>query len=66
MFKAKIVNGTPIETDKTKPLWFKVNELPYESMWKMIGYGFYCFLKGKSFMESFGLTRIILNYWTIK
>lgn len=34
VFKAKIVNGTPIETDEAKPLWFKVNELPYESMWE--------------------------------
>jgi len=33
VFTARGFDGTPTETDEATPLWFDLNELPYDRMW---------------------------------
>ena len=42
-------NGEPIETEEMKPQWFKLEEIPFESMWADDPYWFPLFLKKRKF-----------------
>lgn len=41
--------GDPVETEEMKPQWFKLDEIPFESMWADDPYWFPLFLKNKKF-----------------
>jgi 8-oxo-dGTP diphosphatase len=34
VFRASGLSGTPTETDEAAPLWYPVNNLPYDEMWE--------------------------------
>jgi len=34
VYTASNYTGTPEETDEAKPLWFPIDEIPYEEMWE--------------------------------
>ncbi len=34
VFVASRFDGTPIETDEAEPLWFEIQELPFDEMWE--------------------------------
>jgi 8-oxo-dGTP diphosphatase len=33
VYLARDFEGTPTETDEAKPLWYKLDEIPYDQMW---------------------------------
>jgi len=46
-------NGEPAESEEMKPMWFKTNDLPYESMWSDDKLWLYKILGGKKIEASF-------------
>lgn len=34
VFKAENFNGEPRESEEAAPIWFKIDEIPYEKMWE--------------------------------
>lgn len=34
VYRTREFSGTPVETREARPLWVKVNEIPYEQMWE--------------------------------
>lgn len=49
IYKASDYEGTPTETDEAIPLWFPVNELPYNEMWADDRIWLPLLLKGQEF-----------------
>ena len=47
VFIGKTWNGAPTESIEMKPAWFKVDEIPYESMWQDASYWLPLILQGK-------------------
>ena len=34
VYRTHIITGVPIETDEAVPLWFDLNEIPFDEMWE--------------------------------
>lgn len=49
MFEVLKYEGEPVETEEMKPQWFKVDEIPFHSMWADDPHWFPLFLKKKKF-----------------
>ena len=49
VYSATGYQGTPGETDEAIPLWFQVNQIPYEEMWEDDQYWLPLLLAGKRF-----------------
>ncbi|MCX6766093.1 MAG: 8-oxo-dGTP diphosphatase [Candidatus Moranbacteria bacterium] len=46
-------SGALVETEEMKPAWFKINEIPYDSMWPDDKFWLPLFLEGKKFCGKF-------------
>jgi 8-oxo-dGTP diphosphatase len=46
-------NGTPVESDEMVPSWYKIEEIPLESMWADAAYWLPLILKGKKVKATF-------------
>jgi 8-oxo-dGTP diphosphatase/2-hydroxy-dATP diphosphatase len=49
MFEVLKYEGEPVETEEMKPQWFKIDEIPFQSMWADDPHWFPLFLKRKRF-----------------
>ena len=48
VFVANDYDGTPTETDEAVPIWFDLDEIPFEEMWEDDQYWLHQILTGKS------------------
>lgn len=64
VFIAKDWDGEPLETEEMAPKWFKINELPFESMWVDDIYWLPLVLNGKKIKAEFlfGENDTLLDY----
>ena len=46
-------DGTPLETEEMRPVWFHINQIPYHQMWKDDKYWMPLVLQGKKFKGTF-------------
>ena len=53
IFRALDFYGDPIESDEMRPQWFRIDEIPFASMWPDDMYWFPLILKGKKFLGRF-------------
>ncbi|OGZ54695.1 MAG: hypothetical protein A3B25_03125 [Candidatus Ryanbacteria bacterium RIFCSPLOWO2_01_FULL_48_26] len=53
IFRALDFYGDPIESDEMRPQWFRIDEIPFASMWPDDMYWFPLILKGKKFRGRF-------------
>lgn len=53
VFLSSIFRGEPKESEEMKPQWFKLEKVPYETMWAADRYWFPLLLAGKKFRASF-------------
>ena len=52
-FKAFRYKGSPTESDEMKPMWFYINNIPYDQMWSNDRYWLPLLLRGKFFTGHF-------------
>lgn len=53
IFKSKIFEGMPFESEEMKPQWFNVGKIPYDKMWKDDIFWLPLFLENKKFKGKF-------------
>eukprot|EP00216_Chloropicon_sp_CCMP2111_P006123 CAMPEP_0198239148 /NCGR_PEP_ID=MMETSP1446-20131203/4654_1 /TAXON_ID=1461542 ORGANISM="Unidentified sp, Strain CCMP2111" /NCGR_SAMPLE_ID=MMETSP1446 /ASSEMBLY_ACC=CAM_ASM_001112 /LENGTH=159 /DNA_ID=CAMNT_0043921699 /DNA_START=154 /DNA_END=630 /DNA_ORIENTATION=- len=53
VFRCDAFDGLPAESDEMAPKWFRVDEIPYDSMWADDAIWYPLFLAGKKFTGSF-------------
>lgn len=53
VFICKDWKGEPEETEEAKPLWFKIDEIPFDKMWEDDKYWLPYVLEGKKIFASF-------------
>ena len=64
VFIVKKWNGEPLETEEMNPKWFKINNLPFESMWSDDIHWLPLVLRGKKIKAEFlfGENDVLLDY----
>ena len=53
IFKSENFSGEPTESEEMKPQWFRIDEIPFNSMWPDDKYWFPLFLTNKKFKGRF-------------
>ncbi|MBI1879930.1 MAG: 8-oxo-dGTP diphosphatase [Chloroflexi bacterium] len=53
VFLAKGWEGNPVESDEMKPIWYKIEEIPFASMWADASYWLPLVLRGKKIKARF-------------
>ena len=53
IFLTKTWQGNPIESEEMSPFWFRVNEIPYETMWDDSSYWLPLILQGNRIHATF-------------
>ena len=61
VFLAKDWEGTPVETEEARPVWVKINEIPFDIMWEDDIYWLPPVLKGEKVFASF-----LFEEWKLK
>jgi 8-oxo-dGTP diphosphatase/2-hydroxy-dATP diphosphatase len=64
VFRAVDFSGEPTESEEMRPQWFRIDEIPFDSMWPDDRYWLPLFLEGKKFKGRFlfGPSDIVLEY----
>jgi 8-oxo-dGTP pyrophosphatase MutT (NUDIX family) len=64
VFRASDFEGIPCETDECKPIWFDINNIPYDKMWPDDKYWLPILIKNKKFRAFFKIRDMkIFEYY---
>lgn len=53
VFSGSAIEGVPQETEEMRPQWFKISDIPYDTMWPDDRYWIPLLLSGKNFQGEF-------------
>lgn len=57
VYRGEGVIGEPVESDEMRPEWFRINDIPYDSMWPDDIFWLPKFLEDKEFEGTFNFDR---------